>query len=567
AGWFLGGRFSGKAQVATQEQQAHQHEHQSGEIWTCSMHPQIRQETPGDCPLCGMELTVMSNDNNSDPTILEMTPAAAKLANIQTTIVGASNVDSEQTLRLTGKVQTDERLASSQVAHLPGRIEQLYVTFTGAPVKVGQTIAELYSPELITAQRALIEAVKLKEINAGLLEAARNKLRYWKISETLIKEVETKGIIQEVFPIYADASGIVTQLKVAVGDHLMQGEPLFDLVDLSRVWVVFDAYESDLANIRLGDRIQFKTPALPNQDFQAKISFIDPVVNPQTRVVTLRTEVSNFRGLLKPEMLVSGDLKQSRTKTASLTIPKSAVLWTGKRSVVYEKIPDAAVPSFRFKAVELGGTIGDHYEVISGLEAGAEVVTQGGFTIDAAAQLNNQASMMNQEVRFKGAVEEKKVSLDYQAQASLAFRIQLEALLIQYLLLKDALVATDSKKAPEMATNFIEVLKDFKKPALEAEALAFWSEQREALESHGSLLVAARSIEEQRQQFEFVSMVMIKTIKAFGVAKETYYIQHCPMAFDDKGADWISNVQEIRNPYFGDVMLKCGFVEETLNEE
>ena len=150
------------------------------------MHPQIKQNEPGDCPLCGMDLIPLEENTSNDPLVLEMTNEAVKLANIQTSIVGETAGQSGKTIRLSGKVQPDERLASSQVAHVPGRIEKLFVSFTGEQVNKGQKIATLYSPELITAQRELLEALKLQTLNPELVEAARNKLRYWKIENATI---------------------------------------------------------------------------------------------------------------------------------------------------------------------------------------------------------------------------------------------------------------------------------------------------------------------------------------------------------------------------------------------
>ncbi|MFK7980336.1 MAG: efflux RND transporter periplasmic adaptor subunit, partial [Saprospiraceae bacterium] len=196
---------------------------QSAEEWICSMHPQIRQPEFGICPICEMDLIPAGGNESDDPLVLQMTENAVKLANIQTSIIGQTAGESGKTIRLSGKVQADERMASSQVAHVPGRIEKLYVTFTGEEVKKGQKLADIYSPDLITAQRELLEAVKMKSVNAGLLEAARNKLRFWKIGEATIKNIEETGVIQEVFSIYAQESGIVTKRRVAVGDHLMEG--------------------------------------------------------------------------------------------------------------------------------------------------------------------------------------------------------------------------------------------------------------------------------------------------------------------------------------------------------
>jgi Cu(I)/Ag(I) efflux system membrane fusion protein len=557
--------FGGSAAVPEME-----HQHQSvatsseGATWTCSMHPQVKREEPGDCPICGMDLIQQSNMSSNDPLNFQMTREAARLANVQTTVVGESATESGTTLQLSGKVQADERRASSQVAQVPGRIEKLYVSFTGEQVYKGQKLAALYAPDLVTAQRELLEAVKLREVNPKLLEAARSKLRYWKISTEQIDQIIEVGEIQETFPLYATESGVVTQRRVAVGDYVAQGEPLFDLMSLSTVWVVFDAYEADLSRINMGDAIDFTAAAIPKQRFSGKVTFIDPVIDKERRVVAVRTEVRNPMGKLKPEMLVMGKLQAETTgEQLALTVPKSAVLWTGERSVVYVKLPDTDIPTFQYRELELGEALGDRYRVLDGLEVGEEVVTYGNFSIDAAAQLNNQASMMNRDIQIKGESGAKK-ALNYRAAASSSFKQQLGSTIEAYLRLKDALVATDAETAVTQAKTFTNEVEKVSSEELTGDALEYWRQQRGALIAHGKNISKSGEVSEQRTQFDFLSQSLIKTVKAFGAAEQTYYVQHCPMAFDWEGANWISDVEEIRNPYFGDEMLTCGTVEETL---
>lgn len=534
------------------------------EIWTCSMHPQIRQNEPGQCPICGMDLIPLSAASSGNPLVLEMTEEAAKLANIQTTVIGRGAASGGKTIRLTGKVQVDERSASSQVSHVPGRIEKLFVSFTGERVYKGQKVARLYSPELITAQRELIEAVKLKSAGSGLLEAARNKLRYWRISESLITQVEQEGKVQETFDILADASGIVTKRRVSVGDYVKQGESLFDLMNLNRLWILFDAYESDLPAVSVGDRIDFTTPSLQTGLSRTRVTFIDPLINPNTRVASVRAEIDNTRGQLKPEMLVYGELQNRAGKSVKLTVPKSAVMWTGKRSVVYVRVPEASVPSFEFREVEIGESLGDTYQVLKGLEPGDEVVTNGNFSIDAAAQLNNQASMMNRNVsvRKKGTVDQLP---DYTETTPEAFKQQIFDLAKSYLNLKNALVASDDKQAREAASQLRVALKKVDMAMLKGEAHRFWMDQHEAITAHSEKISGTDDLEAQRKQFDYLSQAVIKTAKSFGIGKETLYVQHCPMANDNKGADWLSDEEEIRNPYFGDEMLTCGVVKTTID--
>ena len=535
------------------------------QIWTCSMHPQIKQNEPGDCPLCGMDLIPLEANSSNDPLVLEMTNEAVKLANIQTTIIGDEVEHVGKMIPLSGKVQTDERLASSQVAHVPGRIEKLYVTFTGEQVNKGQKIATIYSPDLITAQRELLEALKLMELNPGLVEAARNKLRYWKIGNAAIEAIEKNGIVQETFTVFADESGIVTQRRVAVGDYIKQGEPLFDLMNLQKVWVLFDAYEEDLASIKVGNTIEFTTPSIPNKTFKTRVTFIDPIINPNTRVASIRTEVNNRGGILKPEMFVQGKLQKKASHKSQLTVPKSAVLWTGTRSVVYVKVPDMTIPSFKFKEIEIGESLGKNYQVVGGLETGDEVVTYGSFTIDAAAQLNNQASMMNKDVMEKGA--DHSVHLpDYTESTPIEFKQQLVMVSDAYLLLKDAFVATDNELAVSTAQQVMEAISKVDMSLLKGDAHLYWMEQLTALQAHSKKITELTEVEEQRKQFDFFSQALIKTIKVFGIPDDTLYVQHCPMAFDNKGADWISKEEAIQNPYFGDKMMRCGVVKTTIDK-
>ena len=534
------------------------------EIWTCSMHPQIRQNEPGDCPICGMDLIPLEENTSNNPLVLEMTNEAVKLANIQTTIVGEANTKTGMTIRLSGKIQPDERLASSQVAHVPGRIEKLYVSFTGKQVNKGQKIATLYSPELVTAQRELLEALKLKDLNPDLIEAARNKLRYWKIGESTIQQIEQEGKIQENFTVYADESGIVTNRRVSVGDYVKQGEPLFDLMNLRKVWVLFDAYEEDLPIISIGDKIEFTTPSLPNKTFKTTVTFIDPIINSNTRVASIRTEVNNSRGTLKPEMLVYGTLQKKSGSSSQLTVPKSAVMWTGQRSVVYIKVPDANAPSFEFREIEIGEALGNNYQIFGGLEAGEEVVTYGSFTIDAAAQLNNQTSMMNRNVSVKGTDHSAHLP-DYTENTPPTFKEQLFSLASTYLSLKNALVATNSEKAKEAANQILDELDKVDMSLVKGDAHNYWMEQQSAIKAHSEKIATSDGIEEQRTQFDFLSQALIKSVKVFGIGEATLYVQHCPMVNDNEGADWLSNEEEIRNPYFGDKMLTCGLVKTTID--
>jgi Cu(I)/Ag(I) efflux system membrane fusion protein len=342
-----------------------------------------------------MDLIPLIHSNVSvDPEAIQFTPEAAQLANVLTSVVTSQKPVKE--VRLYGKVQADERLLQSQVAHIPGRIEQLMVNFTGETVKKGQTLAVIYSPELVTAQQELLEAAKTKDTQPGIYEAAREKLQLWKLTDSQISNIEGSGSVQTKFEIVSNTSGIVTARRVNNGDHVSQGTVLYDIADLSSLWVMFDAYESDLPFLNVGDNLDFTVQAMPGKSYSGRIIFIDPVLDPVNRVSKVRVEISNPSGRLKPEMFATGivqaNLGDFRNK---LVIPRSAVLWTGKRSIVYVKQAGTSEPIFKMREIELGPMLGSSYIVEDGLMEGEEIVTQGTFSVDAAAQLEGKPSMMN----------------------------------------------------------------------------------------------------------------------------------------------------------------------------
>ena len=366
------------------------------EIWTCAMHPQIRLDHPGKCPICGMDLILLSQSTGEkiDSNAVYFSKEAAELANVSTSVVSRQKPIKE--VRLYGKVQADERLLQNQVAHISGRIDRLFVNFTGEPVRKGQLLAIIYSPELVTAQQELLEAAKSKQNQPEIYEAAKEKLRQWMLTERQIAQIEHSGLVKKDFEVYSNTSGTVTARRVNTGDYVSQGAVLFDIANLSSVWVLFDAYESDLPFLKVGSNISFSLQALPGKNFNASIRFIDPVIDPVNRVAKVRVEVGNSGGKLKPEMFATGVVKASLNEYKDkLVIPRSAVIWTGKRSIVYIKQPKTKNIKFKMREIELGPMLGNSYVVLNGLAEGEEIVTDGTFSVDAAAQLAGKPSMMN----------------------------------------------------------------------------------------------------------------------------------------------------------------------------
>lgn len=379
---------------------SHHKEQASAEetIWTCSMHPQIKQPKPGSCPICAMDLVPTKTDvkegDHVDPNEIQMTKSALALASVQTTFV--TKRKPENNIHLLGKVKADERNISEITARFGGRIEKLYINYTGQQVKKGQKLGTIYSPDLITAQKELLEAIKYKSSKPSFYKVARTKLKLWNLTQQQIDEIETSGKSKTYIEILSSITGTVTQRHVAIGDYVKEGSALFKVINLSKVWVIFDAYESDLPWIKVGDMIDFTIQSVPDETFVGKVTYIAPFINAQTRVAQVRVELNNQKKKLKPEMFVNGTLKSSIAQNAKvMLIPKSSILWTGKRAVVYVKVPQRKTTSFIYREVNLGAEAGDFYVVIDGLSEGEEIVTNGAFKIDAAAQLAGKSSMMN----------------------------------------------------------------------------------------------------------------------------------------------------------------------------
>jgi len=591
AGWML--FHSGGNRQENDLHAGHDHESAEGTIWTCSMHPQIQQDEPGPCPICAMDLISLevtaSDQEGVDPNEVSMTESAAKLASIQTYYVkyGAP----KKSLHLQGKVAEDERNIAKVTARFGGRIEKLEVNFTGQQVVKGQVLATIYSPGLLSAQKELLESAKMRESRPALYNAARSKLLLWSLTEDQISGIENKGEPRSQFEILSPISGTVTMRHVALGDYVKEGSALFMVVDLSSVWIQLDAYESDLPWIKLNDPVSFKLRSVPGRKYTARVAFIDPVINSRTRVAKVRLNFSNSKGLLKPEMFVSAVLEASLPGAYNqLVIPKTAVLWTGKRSLVYVAVPDRETPSFLMREIVLGVEAGNQYLIEEGLTEGEEIVVNGVFKIDAAAQLRGLPSMMNPGggMRMTGhshgdMAEEKSTmaehSHDDSAEADSVqqeeiiafevdpqFKLQLTELYDVYLPMKDAFVLTNSKKVMKAGKKLIPYLDAVDMQLLEGDAHMVWMGQLNTMKTAIDKIINTKDIEMQRLAFSDFNSGIYRAVKSFGVDSQQVYYQFCPMAFNDKGAYWLSSEEQISNPYFGDVMLRCGEVKEVIEQ-
>jgi Cu(I)/Ag(I) efflux system membrane fusion protein len=696
--FFIGYRFSTavhRNQSPSSQAAAEPASQQTEEIWTCSMHPQIRLSQPGKCPICGMDLIRADDSPSSTPATsktvkqplyacsmfclppqptpgkcqicgmemveveteaasldehipqrsLTLSPTAQRLAEIQTEPVSRQFVSAE--IRMVGKVDFDETRLGYITAWVPGRLERLYVDYTGIPVKKGDHMVYLYSPELATTQTELIQAIERAKTASGReslvgkraeawVEDIRDKFRLWGLTEEQISEIETRGTPSDYMTIYSPMGGIVIHKNAVEGMYVSTGTRIYTIADLSRVWVQLDAYESDLQWLRYGQEIEFQTEAYPGESFTGRIAFIDPVLDAKTRTIKVRVNVENETGLLKPGMFVrsvaharvaqggrviDAELAgkwispmhpeivkdapgtcdvcgmplvraeslgfvsvETGDAVAPLVIPATAPLITGKRALVYVAVPEQP-GRFEGREIVLGPRAGDDYIVRENLTEGEMVVVHGNFKIDSAMQIVAKPSMMNPTGsgtapgHHHGPTEDSPAKLhdktlppprpevpgNVQPMTTPSpFRAQLDKLFTIYFRIQSELSKDAHEEATQTAADFRSALADVDMGLLKNKAHELWMKEQKQLTTLVAGIAESTSIEDARFTFAMLSESMIEVAKSFAPLTRPIYRFHCPMAFNNRGADWLQVGEQTENPFFGSVMYQCGRLEETI---
>ena len=576
-------------------------EHDSESIYTCSMHPQVRLDEPGQCPICFMDLIPLSTEGSDiGPRELKLSESAVALAKISTTPVRRG--PAQHTLKLAGRIEYDETRIKNISAWFPGRLERLFVDYTGIRVNRGDHLYNIYSPELYATQEELLQAQnRLERSGSGIPKsvmkngfmAAREKARLLGLSDIQVEQILSNGKAEATLQVNSPISGVVTKKAAMEGSYIKTGEEIYTITDLSHVWLILEAYEQDLPWIAYGQQVSFQVTGLPGKTFQAQISYIDPLVDAQTRSVTVRAVLDNSAGLFKPGMLarsevfgqlnVGGEIirpdltgkwtcpmhpevlseksgicdicemdlvpvQKSNSIVDSvadpLLIPRSAVLRSSGKSLVFVRTNHSEGSLFELREILLGPKVGDEYLVLSGLEVGEQVVSEGNFKIDSAMQIAGKTSLMS-----LNPVKELKA-------VSPAQQETLNLLLGSYLDLQGALARDDVTKARVILQSFLEQIdSDLLESPIGSKRLNEVVQLRSATLS---------TLVEIRSAFEGLSKWMIELQNETDLKMaETLYEAFCPMAFDNQGASWLQTSKEVNNPYFGNAMLRCGDVTQT----
>ena len=574
---FLIGRNTEPAQDAP-EQHAHAGEDGKGsaeETWTCSMHPQIRSPEPGSCPICGMDLIPASSDD-AGPALtssqVRLSERAKSLARIQTEEVTTTSQD-RSSRQLFGQVVENEGAKRSITSWISGRVDRLLVSTTGERVRRGQTLAKMYSPEVYAAHQDLLVAKQQLERLSGKdpyaeraanaqVSSALQRLRLLGFTDSELKKMEGADKPWTQVSVRSTATGTVLDRKVSQGEYIQKGAVLFEISDLTTVWIELDAYESDLELIEVGQEVTLLVDALAEPSRKGKITFIDPVLDPKTRVASVRVEVENKDQRIKPGMYARAMLEPELIKPGQplpLAIPRSAPLFAGDRSLVYVEVSSQQEgTTYEAREVILGARQGDSYIVKAGLSRGDRVVTHGAFVLDSDLQIRGGSSLMERsdDTSRPAAKPPLEVSAKDREALSLVFS--------GYLDVQEHLANDELDKALERTKSWREAVS---KVSLEgAETQRVWSTLSRRMEQDLMTLERASQIADARASFESLTQLFDEALARFGNVLDTPIRKtFCPMANDNKGAHWYQRAPQVDNVYFGNQMRRCGEIQRTID--
>ncbi|MBU2444228.1 MAG: efflux RND transporter periplasmic adaptor subunit [Bacteroidetes bacterium] len=420
---------------------------QEKQLYTCGMHPDVISEEPGDCPICGMKLVPIKNQGQAkgerkilywrapmDPNEIYDQPGKSKMGmdlvpvyddegavegivtidptivqnmNVKTAIVEAKHLSSQ--VITNGVLTTNEKTEYIVTTRVNGWIENLYINYTGQPVKKGQKLMDIYSPELVAAQQELITALnfqkavnsssfnEVRESGEELLKNSFRKLQLLQLSESDIEKIKETREVKTYVTLYAQNSGTVLEKNVLDGQKIMGGMPLLKIADLSNLWLTADIYEYELSKIKEGSKAEIKFNYLPGKTYKGRVSFIYPTLESKTRTAKIRIDVNNPKGDLKPSMFANVVI-EGKDLGVYPVIPENAVLRGGRKDVVIIALGDG---KFKPQEITLGGYSDGYYQVLDGLTKGSEIVTSAQFLIDSESNLRAAVSQFKNDDKLK----------------------------------------------------------------------------------------------------------------------------------------------------------------------
>lgn len=560
-----------------EEQVTHDHsaETQTAQ-YTCPMHPSVIQDGPGKCPVCGMDL-VLKSQPSGDSNELMLSESQIRLANITTQKVALQSVG--QTIVINAKLVVDQDYSEAITSRTAGRVEKLFFKETGRIVKKGEPLYELYSETLLTLQKEYLLAKdqyetigKTETRYESFLKASEKKLLLYGLSKNQVEQLGQSKTVQQRITFLAPTGGMITEINASEGQYLPEGGMLYKIENITRLWLEAELYPQETSLVKIGDKINAKVSGYESTPAETKVTFLSPEYRANTQITTMRALINNPDLKFKPGTQAQVLFSPSAKKT--LAIPTDAVIRDEKGTHVYV---ETGTNSFQPRMVAIGLEDFERVEITDGLVENEVVVVSGAYLLYSELVLKKGSNPMagHQHGAMNNGHDKEKqlrnvpqpiVVNDTKQTVTInpEFSTQLASVLTSYLKMKDALVASNTKSTSLESKNFSAALKKVDMNLLQEEAHINWLEKLNVMQRASTAIQNENDLEKQRAFFSDLSNALYDSFKMYTVNGLHAYYQYCPMAFDNKGAYWISREEEISNPYFGEQMLRCGETKETL---
>ncbi len=561
-----------------EEQMTHDHSAETPAAkYTCPMHPSVLQDGPGKCPICGMDL-VLKSQSSGDSKDLMLNESQIRLANITTQKVALQSVG--QTVVINSKLVVAQDYSEAITSRAAGRVERLFFKETGRIVNKGEPLYELYSETLLTLQKEYLLAKdqyetlgKTETRYESFLKASEKKLQLYGLSKNQVEQLGQSKTVQQRITFLAPTGGIITEINASEGQYLPEGGMLYKIENITHLWLEAELYPQETSLVKIGDKINVKVSGFESSPLETKVTFLSPEYRANTQITIMRALIDNFDLKLKPG--TQAQVLFSHSEKKSLAVPTDAVIRDEKGTHVYV---EKDTNTFQPRMVKTGTEDFERVEITDGLVENEIVVVSGAYLLYSELVLKKGGSPMaghQHEVTNSGALEKEKqkgnvprpIVVNDAKQTVLInpkFSTQLASVLVPYLKMKDALVASNTKSTSLESKNFSVALKKVDMNLLPGEAHNNWMKKLNVMQRTCTAIQNENDLEKQRALFSDLSNALYTSFKMYAVNDLHAYYQYCPMAFDNKGAYWISRDEEISNPYFGEQMLRCGETKENL---